>query len=393
MSDERGKETVGKKKGLQAEVSFSLKDQLFNGDTVGQLSSWLASAYAGFDEAGFQTDVLAAFDELELKQRISHISATMANYLPGDYAEACDIVVAALPEQLDPTKTDDDFGEFITAPLSDFIATNGATTEHLEQSLLALREITKRFSAEFAIRTFIKAFPERSLEFLRACAEDDNYHVRRLASEGTRPSLPWSGKLPIPHTDPLPILDALYADPTRFVTRSVANHLNDIAKIDPGLVLETLSRWRDSGAQNDAEMAFIIEHACRTLVKQGDRAALVLLGYGEKPKVSIAGLETTTPVVEVGSAFEFAFTLEARAAQKLMVDYVMSFAGADGLPGGSKVFKLKRLETSKGSVVAIKKRHPMKLMTTRRLYEGTHTITLQVNGHELDSLSFELTQP
>lgn len=384
---------MSSQKGMQAETTFSLKDELFNAETVGRLSGWLAGAHPGFDQSGFQSDVLGAFGELELKQRIVHISETMAKYLPADYPKACEIVVAALPEPLDPTLSDDDFGEFIIAPLSSFVAIYGATEEHLEQSLQALVETTKRFSAEFAIRTFIKAFPERTLEFLRACARDDNYHVRRLASEGTRPSLPWAGKIPIPYADPLPILDVLYSDRTRFVTRSVANHLNDIAKLDPGLVIDTLSRWRDAGQQGEKEMAFIIEHACRTLVKQGDATALALMGYGDKPKVAVADFETSTPVVQVGTAFEFSFTLKTRADQKLMIDYLMSFAGADGSLGGSKVFKLKRLDATKGESVALKKRHPMKLMTTRRLYEGTHTITLQVNGHELDSLSFELTQP
>lgn len=378
------------KKALRAKVTFSLKDDLFNPETVGWLSGWIAGAYPGFDEAKFQSDVLDAFDELELKQRISHISATLAQHLPDDFSEASNIVVSALPEQLDPTKSDDDFGHFIISPLGDFIATRGLSEEHLERSLAALREITQRFSAEYAIRAFINAFPDRTLEFLRECSTNDNYHVRRLASEGTRPTLPWAGKVKIAHTDPLPILDALYADPTRFVTRSVANHLNDIAKIDPNLVIETLTRWRDSGAQDEAEMAFIIEHACRTLIKDGNADALGLLGYGDKPNITITGLETSTQVVPVGTAFEFAFTINSHCDQKLMVDYVMTFAGADGKAGSTKVFKLKRLDMTEGQSAQIKKRHPMKLMTTRRLYEGTHSITLQVNGFESESLNFEL---
>lgn len=164
----------------------------------------------------------------------------------------------ALPPILDPTKNDDDFGDFILAPLSDFVAQHGATEEHLDSSLAALGEITKRFSAEFAIRIFINAFPERSLEFLNECAGDANYHVRRLASEGTRPTLPWSGKISIDYHEPLPILDKLYRDPTRFVTRSVANHLNDIAKVDPDLVISMLKRWKKAGDQDPKEMTLQI---------------------------------------------------------------------------------------------------------------------------------------
>ncbi|NND04132.1 MAG: DNA alkylation repair protein [Acidimicrobiia bacterium] len=377
---------------MKAEVSFSLKDELFNPETVGRLAGWLHDAWQQLDVAAFERDVLAEFPELELKARIAHIADVMAIHLRADYEQALDIITAALPELLDPTRTDDDFGDFIIAPLSHFVAQHGATDEHLDRSLTALREITKRFSAEDAIRTFINAFPEPTLDFLHDCAADDNYHVRRWASEGTRPKLPWSGRVNIDHTQPLPILDALHSDPTRFVTRSVANHLNDIAKIDPDLVVDTLAKWKKAGAQDPKEMAFIIEHATRTLVKQGSEDALKLMGYGEKPAIAITDLQTSTPTVKVGTAFEFGFSLTAKKAQKLMVDYVMDFAGDDGKPGGRKVFKLKRLDVEPGDTVNVKKRHPMKLMTTRRLYEGTHTITLQVNGKAFDSLSFELRE-
>jgi len=364
---------------MKAETTFSLKDELFNPQSVSRLTGWLSAAHPDFDAAGFQTDVLDAFPELALKARIAHMAATLDTYLPQDYPAALKIILAALPDKLDPTRTDDDFGDFILAPLNLFVARRGATEEHLECSFDALREMTMRFSAEDAVRTFINAFPERTLAFLQDCAADDNYHVRRWASEGTRPKLPWSGKINIDHTDPLPILDALYADPTRYVTRSVANHLNDIAKIDPDLVVETLARWKKAGKQEQAEMDFIVEHACRTLIKKGDPAALALLGFGDKPDVTIAELTTSTPSVTVGTAL-----------QKLMVDYVMVFAGHDGAPGGTKVFKLKRLDVEAGQEITIAKKHPMKLMTTRRLYEGEHTVTLQINGHALNSLSFNL---
>lgn len=375
---------------MKAETSFSLKDQLFNEETVNTFVGWLANAKPDLDRARFASEVLDRFDELELKQRIAHIASVMAAHLPDDFQEAVQIILSALPERLDPSKTDDDFGEYIIAPFSHYIAVNGATPDRLELSLGALREITQRFSAEDAIRTFINKFPDETLAFLAECAVDPNYHVRRLASEGTRPKLPWSGKLLIDHTAPLPILDLVFGDPTRYVTRSVANHLNDIAKLEPDLVIDTLSRWKATGRQEPAEMDFIIEHACRTLVKNGDERALSLLGFGEEPEVEIRDLTSPTPMVQIGSAFEFSFTLVARRPQKLLVDYTMVFAGPDGKPGASKVFKLKKLDLDAGESVVIKKKHPMKLMTTRALYDGAHSITLQINGKSLDSLEFEL---
>ncbi len=246
-----------------------------------------------------------------------------------------------------------------------------------------------RFSAEFPIRHFINAFPAQTLTFLNQCADSENYHVRRLASEGTRPKLPWAQKIMIDYREPLTILDKLFSDKTRYVTRSVANHLNDISKIDPELVIDMLRRWEKSGKQTILEMSFIIRHSLRTLVKKGNKDALALLGFGATPNITIADFETTTPQVMIGEALRFSFMLNSHSEQKLLIDYVMDFAGERG---GRKVFKLKQLEATTGQTVKIRKKHPMRLMTTRRLYEGTHTITLQVNGQLFDSLTFELSQ-
>ncbi len=376
---------------MKAKSSFSLKDQLFNAEKVAYLAGLITEAYADFEQQGFERDVLKAFPKLELKERIAHISTCLHEYLPEAYPEALTIILETLPAPLDPSKTDDDFGDFIFSPLSLFVATYGCSAEYLELSLGALREITKRFSAEYAIRFFINEFPEETLTFLLDCAGDDNYHVRRLASEGTRPKLPWAQKLVLDYPQPLPILERLFGDRTRFVTRSVANHLNDVSKLDAALVIETLEQWAATGKQAEAEMAFITKHSLRSLVKQGNPKALELLGFGGEPEIEIRNFVTTTPVVKLGEAFEFSLEIEAKQTQNLLVDYVMLFA-SEGKKRSQKVFKLKQLELKAGQVVKLKKRHPMRLMTTRRLALGEHQITLQVNGQVLDSLSFELVE-
>ncbi|MEM7738604.1 MAG: DNA alkylation repair protein, partial [Deinococcota bacterium] len=279
--------------------------------------------------------------------------------------------------------------DFIISPLSNYVALYGCTAEYLDASLDALNAITKRFSAEDSIRYFINAFPDKTFTFLKTCAQDANYHVRRLASEGSRPKLPWAQKLVTEYTWPLELLDLLYADSTRYVTRSVANHLNDLSKLDPELVLATLKRWQAEGKQNDKEMTFICKHALRTLIKQGHQEALGLIGFGGAPDITISDLTTSTPDVTVGDAFEFEFTLTSHKQQNLVVDYLMVFA-SDSKKRSQKVFKIKQLELAEGEVVKLTKRHPMRLMTTRRLYEGEHSITLQVNGHAYGSLTFNL---
>ena len=374
---------------MKAQSTFSLKDQLFNAEKVSYLANLIAQVDSNFQVSAFESDVVQAFPQLELKERIAHITACLHRYLPQDYPAAIAILLAALPPPLDPSKSDYDFGDFIFAPLSLFAATYGCCREHLEISLEAIRQITQRFSAEYAIRFFINAFPAETLAFLSDCAADEHYHVRRLASEGTRPKLPWAQKLNIGYQRPLPILEQLFSDPTRFVTRSVANHLNDISKLDPPFVIDTLARWASRDRQDPKEMAFITKHALRSLVKQGNPAALALLGFGANPDVKIHRLQTSQPTVRIGEAFEFSFEIEAMQPQNLMVDYVMQFA-SEGKVRSQKVFKIKQLSLQAGEVVQLKKRHPMRLMTTRRLALGTHKVTLQINGKAFGALAFEL---
>lgn len=376
---------------MKASSTFSLKDQLFNQDKVAYLAGLVKDAYPAFESAAFQKKVVDAFPALELKARISHITSCLHDFLPKDYETALDIILRSLPPALDPTKTDDDFGDFIFSPHSLFVATYGCSAVYLQTSLHALREMTKRFSVEYAIRFFINAFPDETMAFLEEGAKDDNYHVRRLSSEGTRPKLPWAQGLKTAYTRPLPLLDILFADPTRYVTRSVANHLNDISKLDPERVIATLKKWRASKQQQEKEMAYITKHALRTLIKQGHPEALELIGFGGKPDINITTFETSTPVVKVGEAFIFNLSFESNKKQNLVIDYVMTFA-TTGKKAGTKVFKIKTLELSKGEVVNLNKKHPMRLMTTRRLYAGEHTITLQVNGENHGTLSFELVE-
>lgn len=189
-------------------------------------------------------EVVGKFSELELKARIAWIAEVLERYLPSDPAVAMKMIVAALPPPLDPKKTDDDFGEFILAPLGEYVVRNGLSKKYLKQSLSTLREITMRFGVEDAMRSFLNTFQNETLAAYDKWVNDKHYHVRRLVSESTRPLLPWSRRLSMDHHVPVKYLDTLYADKTRYVTRSVANHLNDISKKDVALVVETLTRWK-----------------------------------------------------------------------------------------------------------------------------------------------------
>lgn len=241
----------------ESQPSFSLKDQLFNRERIEFLADRFSASQPDFDRARFVADAIKGLSALELKQRIVHLAACLERVLAVDFRQAAGQIVAALPPPLDPTKTDDDFGDFIFAPLGEFVVRNGLTKQHLKLSLRTLREITMRFSMEDAIRSFINNWPDEVFCTLEKWSTDSNYHVRRLVSEGTRPRLPWSGRLTTNFDRALPLLDQLHADPTRYVTRSVANHLNDIAKIDPPTVLRTIKRWRQQMMQRPAELEWM----------------------------------------------------------------------------------------------------------------------------------------
>lgn len=369
---------------------FSLKDELYKPQKVEMIAKEIKEVYPSFEWIDFTQEVVDKFPQLELKKRMYHIRDILYKYLPKNYKQAVHILLQALPPELDSSKVDDDFGDFIYAPYSEFINTYGCSEEYLDFSLQALREITKRFSVEFAIRDFINEYPTQTLAMLEDCAKSENYHERRLASEGLRGKLPWAKKLTIDYYEPLKHLELLYSDKTRYVTRSVANHLNDISKVDAPLVLKTLQHWMDSKRQEPKEMAFIINHALRTLVKQGDEEALSMLGYLKNPPIRLQSVMLQTSSVTVGEALEFELEVIALEDTMLMVDYVIHFCTKRGTLS-PKVHKLKRMSLKKGECKVVKKKHPFKAnMTTRTLYEGKHILELQINGTIVYSESFEL---
>ena len=369
---------------------FSLKDKLYNLQKVEQIAREIQAVYTPFDTLGFVEEILEAFPRLELKERMYHIRDMLKKYLPQGYEEAVGILLAALPSELDPSQSDDDFGDFIYAPYGEYVTAYGCEQMHLDFSLQALREISKRFSVEFAIRDFINTYPTQTLSMLEACARSDNYHERRLASEGLRMKLPWAKKLHIDYRLPLTHLELLYSDPTRYVTRSVANHMNDISKIDAPLVVQTLKRWQKSQKQAPKEMAFIIRHALRTLVKQGDEEALAMLGYIPNPPIAIKEIRLNTPEVSIGESLEFELEIEAFEDVNLMVDYRIHFRSKRGTLN-PKVHKLKTITLQKGNTIRLKKKHLFKAhMSTRTLYAGEHLWDVQINGAIVSSGSFEL---
>lgn len=375
---------------MKKKPTFSLKDQLFNEEKVTLLAEGIQQAYPDFNSKNFITETIQKFPELELKERIAWIREQLYAFLPKEYPKAVEIIVSSLPEKLDPTKSDNDFGDFIYAPLSDYVAQYGKAEKHLEKSLHALQQITMRFSAEDAIRYFINAFPEKTVAALQTWASHENYHVRRLVSEGTRPKLPWSQKIVLDAKTAIPLLDSLFSDSTRYVTRSVANHINDISKINPTLAISTLQKWQKSGKQQPAEMVYIIKHSLRTLVKLGNKQALEMLGFSAEPAITVSECKVSHTKIAVGETLEFSFEIIAESDANLLVDYILYFQNKNGEMKNKKVHKITQLTLKKGERQTIHKKHPLRAMTTRSLYPGKHKVEIQINGKIFQSFEFEL---
>jgi 3-methyladenine DNA glycosylase AlkC len=271
---------------------------------------------------------------------------------------------------------------------SDFVEVYGL--DDPDASLPALGTFTLVVSAEFAVRPFIVRYPEASFLQMRRWAEDPDPRVRRLASEGCRPRLPWAMALKPLQDDPapiLPILTALRHDPSADVRRSVANSLNDIAKDHPGLVVDTLAGWQDGSS----EVADITRHALRTLMKQGDADALGLLGYAPSPEVVVAGLAVSPAEVRVGDSTNLSFTVASTSDrdQSLMIDAVVFFRKARG-HASPKVFKLRIAQLGPGDSVGIRRKISLAPLSTRRIYPGTHAVEVQINGSRFGRREFEV---
>lgn len=368
---------------------------MFNPALVAGMAEHLARQWPEFNRAGFITDGCDGLEALELKDRAISLARVLGNYLPRDFPASCGILLSALHPAEDPDLaaqdagiTDDGIKGWAVMPMTIHVAERGAG--HIDVALSTLKEMTKRSTAEFAIRRFLAEAPEQTLGVLAEWVYHGNKHVRRLVSEGTRPRLPWASRLDVFVRDPapiLPLLEHLKDDPSEYVRRSVANNLNDIAKDHPDLVVEIARRWM-VGAPDARKR--LIRHACRSLVKAGHRGCLRVLGFGE-PEVASVELRVATPVVSLGQSLEFEARLSsgAPAAQPLIVDYVIHHVKANGKTT-PKVFKWKTVTLQPDGTLHVRRRHSVRPITTRVYYPGRHRIELVVNGEILAGAEFEL---
>jgi 3-methyladenine DNA glycosylase AlkC len=358
----------------------ALKD-MFNQQYVSDLADAVQAEYAPFDKESFIAQVMDDdWKARELKERMRHISTVLHDFLPHDYRTALDILRQTAPHL-------SQYG-FASMVFSDYVEVYGL--DDFNASIPALEQFTQQISAEFAVRPFIIKYQDRMMAQMLEWAKSNNEHLRRLASEGCRPRLPWGIALPAFKADPspiLPILELLKQDESETVRRSVANNLNDISKDNPDVVIEVLRRWQ---ADDTKEIRWMTNHALRTLLKAGHPDALELLGY-PPPTIAVKNLTVEPATVPSGGSVTFSFDIESLGdePQELMIDFVVYLMRANGKQT-PKVFKLSKRVIQPGAVIHIDREFNFQPVTTRKYYPGEHAIEPKINGKVFGQVKFVL---
>ncbi len=358
------------------------------------LGAALISAWSDFPERKFVDLASTGLDELEMKDRVSHVSQALAVAMPEDFERAAAVVRSAIGSA--------GLEGWIVFSVNDWVARAGLASPGTALPLLG--ELTSLWSAEFAIRPFIEAHPGRTFEQFDDWIESPDEHRRRLVSEGSRPRLPWGRQLRDFIADPTPtiaLLDRLVDDPSAYVRKSVANHLNDISKDHPELAVETAARWLAEtggspgalGAAGDPDAGrrrWIASHGLRSLVKAGDPDALRLLGFDPDARLSLTEFSVAPAQIAIGESVTIAFALTAGEPTPVMVDYRVHHAGANS-SRSPKVFKLKRTVLEPHVETGFRREHRIREVSVRRIHPGPHLVEIQVNGRVLAAATVEVT--
>lgn len=357
-------------------------------DAVHRISQALEKTGHPFAADTFRQQCLDGLQPLSLKQRVHHIIAVLHHHLPADFHNAA-AVLHAMKAHWPAGDPADGNNAMAAWPVIDYAAVYGL--EHPGTALALLRHLTELFSAEFAVQPFILHHFEQTHAHILEWCNDPSHHVRRLASEGMRPQLPWGIRMKQFCQDPAPIwpvLEKLKNDPSAYVRKSVANNLNDISKHHPGQVLARCENWLQNATK---ETRWIIRHGTRTLVKQGHPDVFPLLGYPAQPAITVTAVTLTPAKVTIGGELTMAITLHnpGKQTQAIVLDYALHYPTASGKQS-RKVFKLATPELAAGETRIIRKQLAFKPLSTRRYQPGRHAICVLINGLEKARAEFEL---
>lgn len=358
--------------------------ELFRPERVRAIADAISRAYPAFPQNEFLSEVVPQLAALELKGRMQLIARSLASHLPKGPQKSFPILLRSIRSAKNPQGLEG----FQAWPLTQFVEDQGI--DHPELSLTTLKELTKVMSAEFAIRPFLQHHRSLSLRALAKWATDENVHVRRLASEGSRPRLPWGQRLVDFQRDPnlcLGILRLLRLDPELYVRKSVANHLNDFSKDHPDWLVKELAAWKREFPDNK-DIAWIIRHSCRSLIKAGHPGALALIGI-KSANIQKPSLKLDPATVKLGGTLKITFTATGGKKEPWLIDYAIHHRKSNG-ELKPKVFKWTRKDTKAGEKISLQKSHRIVPISTRKYYSGKHEVEILVNGKPAARKPFRL---
>ncbi len=362
-------------------ADFVLKDA-FNPDFIQKLALACKKLQSDFNMDAFLAASLAEnWSDFSLKARMRHLSIQLGEHLNGDYSQQLNVILALAPQ----------FNSLAGMLFPDFVEVHGQADP--DRSIPALAQLTPHFSSEFAVRPFLQQHPERMLQQHLDWAEHPNEHVRRLASEGIRPRLPWGQDVAWVKKEPakvLPILEKLRNDPSEYVRRSVANNLNDISKSHPELVLALAQRWIGQSAATDA----LLKHALRGLLKKGHPQALQLFGFGGEVAFALSTVQISPSTLAIGQKLSFSFELQhlGQAPAKYRLEYLLHYVKMNGSLS-AKVFQIAEKTLQPNEKWFIQRQHSFEERTTRKHQPGEHLWQLQVNGQLQSPHPIQLLAP
>lgn len=366
-------------------MSFEPLKYIYNENFYSQFVDALGKIVPDVKKEDFLSQIfISNWDSLELKERMKHSSFVLNNFLDSDFETASNQIINTLKIL--------EFKDVRYSPLAlmflpDYIETYGIN--HFDASMKSFESITEHSSCEFAVRPFIIQNQEKALEIMLDWSKHKNFHIRRLASEGCRPKLPWAMALKALQKDPkpiLPILENLKADNEDYVYRSVANNLNDISKDHPNLVLNIAKKWSKKTKTTD----WLVKHSLRTLLKAGNQEAMQIFGYGSPRNAQINSFKFLKTDIKVGDYLEFSFDLLNNKKAINRLEYAIYFLRQNGTLG-KKVFKISEKDYIENSSTKIEKKHSFKVISTRKYNLGLHQISIIINGIESETQNFILS--
>ena len=369
--------------------SFQIKEgeplkNMLNRESLQSGALVIRSVYSSFKVDEFVNSIIDnTWDSLEFKARGRQVTLNLGKYLPSDYQKAL-----AILEKVAAGYTSGIFVLGFSFP--DFVEVYGQDERNWNISINALERFTTLWSSEMAVRPFIIRDEERMMEQMLTWSKHENEHIRRLASEGCRPALPWAIALPKFKKDPapiLPILTQLKDDPSEYVRKSVANNLNDISKTRPDIVIKIASEWYGKNNRTD----WILKHGCRTLLKKGNRDILELFGLNDYTNIAFEGFALNTDSISIGDEITFSFVVSAEKATKARLEYGIDYVKSNG-KRNRKIFKISEVSLKENESKHYAKSHSFADLSTRKHYPGIHAIAVIINGTERGILEFSVCE-